>query len=169
MAALCSLLNVYALLQDFTLTERSELLELRRKLMLHIFVSALSNVFLLSGSKFHRKIACKTSSLHLQYRPNVSWQSFARRVSRLDPRFSILARIEDRGSSRASSLSRIEKVMSLSLDWFLEKLILLINPAARTSGNCSSTRKGKLLRESSRHNNVSKFTAVFLKWKETSY
>ena len=79
----------------------------------------------------------------LQYRPNVSWQSFARQVLRLDPRFSILARIEDRGSSRASSLSRNEKVMSLSLNWFLEKLILLIRwhalqgiAVARAKENC---------------------------------
>ena len=53
----------YALLQDFTLTERSELLELRWKLMLNVFVSALLNFFLLSGSKFQRKPACKTTSL----------------------------------------------------------------------------------------------------------
>ena len=59
----CSLLNGYALLQDFTLTERRELLELRRKLMLNIFVSAL-NFYLLSGSKFQRKAACKNTSLH---------------------------------------------------------------------------------------------------------
>ena len=52
MAALCLLLNIYALLQAFTLIERSELVELGWKLMLNIFVSALSNFFLLSGSKF---------------------------------------------------------------------------------------------------------------------
>ena len=56
----CSLLNGYALLQDFTLTERRELLKLRRKLMLNIFVSALLNFYLLSGSKFQGKTACKT-------------------------------------------------------------------------------------------------------------
>ena len=39
----------------------------------------------------------------------------------IETRFSILVRIEE--SSQASSLSRIEKVMSLSLDWFLEKLM----------------------------------------------
>ena len=66
MAALCLLLKVPALLQDFTLTERSELLELGWKLMLNIFVSALSNFFLLSGSKFQRKTTCKTTSLYCQ-------------------------------------------------------------------------------------------------------
>ena len=61
----------------------------------------------------------------------------------IETRSSILARIEDRGSSRASSLSRMEKVMSLSLDWFLEKLILLIRrhalqgiAVARAKDNC---------------------------------
>ena len=38
-----------------------------------------------------------------------------------------------------------------------------LNPAACTSGNWSSTRKGKLQQESSRHNNVGKFTALFFK------
>ena len=64
MAALCLLLNVYALLQDFTLTERSELLELRRKLMLNILiVSALSSFFCLDLNNFKEKVLVKPHHL----------------------------------------------------------------------------------------------------------
>ena len=42
----------YALLQVFTQTERSELYELQRKLILNISVNVFSNVSILSGYKF---------------------------------------------------------------------------------------------------------------------
>ena len=64
MAALRSLLKVNAALQVFTLTEKSEMQKLQRKLMLIIFVSALSNFFLLSGSKFQRKTIHKITSFY---------------------------------------------------------------------------------------------------------
>ena len=66
MAALCSLLNVYVLLQDFTLTERSELLELQRNFMLNIFVSALSNFFFCLDLNFKEKPLLKPH--HFTYR-----------------------------------------------------------------------------------------------------
>ena len=54
----CSMIVVertYAVLQVFTLTERSELYELQRKLILNISVNVFSNVFTLSGCKFQRE------------------------------------------------------------------------------------------------------------------
>ena len=47
----------FADLQGSTLTERSKLYELRRKLVLNISVSVLSNFFILSGSKLQRETA----------------------------------------------------------------------------------------------------------------
>ena len=47
--------RTYTVLQVFTLTERSELLELQRKLILNISVNVLSNVFILSRDKFQRE------------------------------------------------------------------------------------------------------------------
>ena len=47
----------FADLQGSPLKERSELWELRRKLVLNISVSVLSNFFILSGSKFQRETA----------------------------------------------------------------------------------------------------------------
>ena len=47
--------HTYAVLQVFTQTERSELKELQRKLILNNSVNVLSNVFILSGCKFQRE------------------------------------------------------------------------------------------------------------------
>ena len=49
--------RTYAVLQVFTLTERSELSELQRKLILNISVNILSTVFILFGYKFQRETA----------------------------------------------------------------------------------------------------------------
>ena len=51
--------STYAVLQVFTLTERSELQELQRKSILNISVNVLSNVFILSRYKFQRETALK--------------------------------------------------------------------------------------------------------------
>ena len=66
MAALQSLLNVictYPVLQVFTQTERTELKELQRKLILNISVNVLSNVLFCLDINFKEKLF-KTKSRH---------------------------------------------------------------------------------------------------------
>lgn len=70
-----------------------------------------------------RQVLFLLSGLEVKYWANVSWQSLSSLNPWLNTQYIILPRIEYQESSQESESSKIEKTISLSLQWFLDRLI----------------------------------------------